>query len=242
MKIIASDFDGTINYHGKISDADKAAIKRFRAAGNKFGIVTGRDVELSLWIRQKDGFEFDFIICCTGAVIRGSDGKIAYMKKGEVGPFFFDIIEKAKECGADFFTIGDVMYKCYIDMSGAVPTDISKMTEFTHANCGFSSDEGAIAFTEYVEKNYSDKISVHRNGWCVDMPPVNTSKVTGIYEYASQFENPEIYAVGDNVNDLLMIKEFNGYAVSNAVETVKNAAPNQCDRICDMIEELMEEK
>ena len=50
------------------------------------------------------------------------------------------------------------------------------------------------------------------------MPPANTSKVTGIYEYASLFENPEIYAVGDNVNDLPMIKEFCGYAVSNAVE------------------------
>ena len=242
MKIIASDFDGTISYQGKISDEDKAAIKRFRAQGNKFGIVTGRDVELSQWIKQKDGFEFDFIICCTGCVIKDGDGKIIYVKKGEVGPFFFDIIGKAKECGADFFSIGDVLYKCYIDMSGAIPVDFSKITEFTHANCGFSSDENAIKFAEYVEKNYSDKISVHRNGWCVDMPPVNTSKVTGIYEYASRFQSPEVYAVGDNVNDLLMIKEFNGYAVSNAVESVKSAAPHQCNRICDMIEELMEEK
>ena len=41
MKIIASDFDGTINYNGRVSDEDKAAIKRFRAAGNRIGIVTG---------------------------------------------------------------------------------------------------------------------------------------------------------------------------------------------------------
>ena len=44
MKIIASDFDGTLNYHG-ISAEDTAAIAKFRAAGNKFGIVTGRDLE-----------------------------------------------------------------------------------------------------------------------------------------------------------------------------------------------------
>ncbi|MBR7101750.1 MAG: HAD hydrolase family protein, partial [Clostridia bacterium] len=43
MKIIATDFDGTLSYNGKISEEDKAAIKRFRDAGNKFGVVTGRD-------------------------------------------------------------------------------------------------------------------------------------------------------------------------------------------------------
>ena len=61
MKIIASDYDGTINYQGRISNEDKEAIRKFRQAGNKFGIVTGRDAELSGWIRQEDGFEFDYI-------------------------------------------------------------------------------------------------------------------------------------------------------------------------------------
>ena len=51
MKIIASDYDGTINYQGRVSEEDKAAIRKFRQAGNKFGIVTGRDAELS---RRKD--------------------------------------------------------------------------------------------------------------------------------------------------------------------------------------------
>ena len=92
---------------------------------------------------------------------------------------------------------------------------------------------------QFVRKNYSDKISAHRNGWNVDMPPANTSKVTGIYEYAKMFDNPEIYTVGDNVNDLLMIKEFCGYAVSNAVPSVKEAAKHQCTRVADMIDELL---
>ena len=49
MIIIASDYDGTLNHHG-ISEADKNAIKKFREAGNKFGIVTGRDLEQALWV------------------------------------------------------------------------------------------------------------------------------------------------------------------------------------------------
>ena len=241
MKIIASDFDGTINYKGKISDEDKEAIRRFRQAGNKFGIVTGRDVELSQWIRQENGFEFDFIISCTGACIRDNEGNFLYIKKGKVGPFFDKIVEKAMELNTLFFTVGDLFNKCYVDVLGKIPHDFSMLKEFTHSNSTFPSDEIAEEFVQFIKENYSDEISAHRNGWSVDMPPANTSKVTGIYEYASMFENPEIYTVGDNVNDLPMIEEFCGYAVSNAVESVKKAAKHQCDRICDMIDELMKE-
>ena len=94
MKIIASDYDGTINYQGKVSDEDKAAIRRFRQAGNKFGIVTGRDAELSQWIRQENGFEIDFIISCTGAFIRDGEGNVLYSKKGKLGPFMEEILAK----------------------------------------------------------------------------------------------------------------------------------------------------
>lgn len=239
MKIIASDFDGTINYQGKVSEQDKEAIRRFRKAGNKFGIVTGRDVELSQWIRQENGFEFDFIISCTGAFIRSGEGDVLYEKRGELGSFFEDVLKKALELKAIFFTVGNGFNKCYVDTLGKIPHDFSMLKEFTHSNCTFQSEEKAQEFADYVNGNYSDRISAHRNGWSVDMPPANTSKVTGIYEYARMFDNPEIYAVGDNVNDIPMIKEFEGYAVSNAVEAVKTVAKHQCNRVCDMIEELL---
>ena len=241
MKIIASDYDGTINYHGRVSDEDKEAIRRFRRAGNKFGIVTGRDAELSQWIRQGDGFEFDYIISCTGAFIRDGNGEILYTKRGKLGAFMDELVAKAKELNALFFSVGDLFTKCYVDVYGKIPHDFSKLNGFTHANSTFSNDESAEAFARFVKENYSDKISAHRNGNSVDMPPANTSKVTGIYEYAKMFDNPEIYAVGDNVNDLPMIEEFCGFAVSNAVDKVKMAAKHQCNRICDMIDTLMGE-
>ncbi|MBO4982727.1 MAG: HAD-IIB family hydrolase [Clostridia bacterium] len=241
MKIIASDYDGTINYQGKISDSDKEAIRRFRKAGHKFGIVTGRDVELATWIRQENGFEFDFLICCTGAFIKNGEGDVLYVKKGKVDSFFDIMIKKALELNAGFFAVGDVLTKCFVDVLGKIPHDLSKISEFTHANCFFPKEEIAEEFAEYVRNNFSDKISAHRNGNAVDMPPANTSKVTGIYEYASLFENPEIYAVGDNVNDIPMVKEFCGYAVSNAVDELKSVAKHQCNRIADMIDELLSE-
>lgn len=242
MKIIATDFDGTLSYNGKISDEDKEAIKRFRKAGNKFGIVTGRDVDLAQWIKPENGLEYDYLICCTGGVIKNGDGEIIYCKKGEIGPFIYEVIEKAKELGAYGFAIGDVLLKCIIDIKGKIPMQLDALREFTHANTGFIRDKDATAFAEYINKNYGDKISAHQNGTAVDMPPAYTSKVTGIYQYASMFDSPEIYAVGDNINDISMIEEFEGFAVENARDEVKAKAKHQCKRIADMIELLMEDK
>ena len=239
MKIIATDFDGTLSYNGKISDEDKEAIHKFREAGNKFGIVTGRDVDMAQWIKPENGLEFDYLICCTGAVIRNGEGEIIYQKKGEMGDFIYDLIDKAKELGAYGFSASDIFLKCAIDIKGKIPMQIDSLKEFTQVNTGFSKEENAQKFIDYVNAAYGDKISAFRNGGSVDMPPANTSKVTGVYEYAKMFDNPEIYAVGDNVNDLAMIEEFCGFAVSNAKEEVKKAADHQCNRIADMIEFIM---
>ena len=43
MKIAASDYDGTLFRNEVIAKADVEGIRRWRAAGNKFGVVTGRD-------------------------------------------------------------------------------------------------------------------------------------------------------------------------------------------------------
>ena len=48
--------------------------------------------------------------------------------------------------------------------------------------------------------------------------------------------------VGDNLNDIPMIKEFCGFAVSNAKEDVKKVAKHQCNRIADMIDYIMNEE
>ena len=43
MKVAASDYDGTLLRGGKIDEETKEGIARWRAAGHKFGVVSGRD-------------------------------------------------------------------------------------------------------------------------------------------------------------------------------------------------------
>lgn len=243
MKIIASDYDGTLNHHG-ISEADKLAIKKFRENGNKFGLVTGRDLEQAMWVisdLKRANLEVDFVLCCTGGVTLTSDGAIVKAKKQKTGDYLNDMLKYARTLELGTFRVSNELVVCHTDPRGNVNQDFSAISELTQANAWFYTEEDAQKFVEYVEKYHKKDISVFRNSGSIDMPPVGTSKVTGIYDYASQFENARIYTVGDNVNDIPMIKEFDGYAVSNSKEETKKVAKHHCDRIADMIDEIMKE-
>ena len=241
MKIIATDFDGTLSFNGKVSDEDKAAIARFRQAGNKFGVVTGRDLEMSFWVKSNCP-ELDFIISCTGAMICDGDGKLIYEKKQIADEKLKDVAEFAVSHGAGSFSISDVMTRHYVDVRGNIPTDFSKIKEFNQCCTWFYDQNNAEKLVNYINEKYPGEFSGYRNGGAVDMPPAGVSKSTGVLAYASMFESPEIYTVGDNYNDLGMIKDFESFAVSNAVPAVKEAAKHQCNRIADMIDFIMEEK
>lgn len=244
MIIIASDYDGTLNHHG-ISEGDKAAIKKFREAGNKFGIVTGRDLEMAMWVFhdfEKVGLEVDFLICCTGGIILTSGCEIVSAKKQKMGAYISEIFDYARTLSLGVFRVSNELTTCYADKKNRIKQDFSAISEMTQANAWFEKEEDAETFLQYVKKNYGNKISIFRNGGSLDMPPYGVSKVTGIYDYASQYEGAKIYAVGDNINDIPMLLEFEGYAVSNARDEAKTAASHQCVRIENMIEELMGEK
>ena len=241
MIIIASDFDGTLNHHG-ISDADKNAIDKFRQAGNKFGLVTGRDLEQALWViydLKKSNLTVDFVICCTGGVRLTGDGEIVRATKQKTGEYLNEILEYARTLGLGSFRASNELTVCHADSRAKIKQDFSAISEITQANAWFSTEDDAEKFLQYVRKNHANDISIYRNGGSIDMPPVGVSKVTGIYEYASQFEGAKIVTVGDNVNDVPMLLEFDGYAVSNARDEVKAVVNHHCDRISDMIDEIM---
>ena len=74
MKLIASDFDGTIFIDEKIKTEDIEAIRDFQAKGNLFGIVTGRSYH-SLLVLIEGRIGPDFVIANNGSHIFVKNGK-----------------------------------------------------------------------------------------------------------------------------------------------------------------------
>ena len=84
MKLVASDFDGTLYRNGTVTEEEKQAISQWRKNGNLFGVVTGRNYR---FLRADlDGFniEYDFIISTNGALIRDNKENVVQSSEGDI--------------------------------------------------------------------------------------------------------------------------------------------------------------
>ena len=73
---------------------------------------------------------------------------------------------------------------------------------------------------------------------------IHCDKVVGIkvIQKIKQLKSNDVYTIGDDINDLRMIKEYNGYSLFNAKEEVKNCSLKNYERLEELINDLnMEE-
>ena len=68
MKILGCDYDGTLNYGG-IQQDKLAAIAKWRLAGHKLGVVSGRDPSLMAFLQKEYNLTLDFMVAFNGGII-----------------------------------------------------------------------------------------------------------------------------------------------------------------------------
>ena len=73
MRLLATDYDGTLN-HGGIDEAKLTAIRRWRAAGHKFGSISGRGPDFLMQLQAELGENFDFLASCNGGIATDRHG------------------------------------------------------------------------------------------------------------------------------------------------------------------------
>ena len=245
MKIIASDYDGTLN-HGGIDDKKRNAIKEWREKGNKFGIVSGRVVDDLLKIYKKDELDLDFLLACNGAVILTTDGKI--LKEDRIdGDILKPFLDFLFSMGADWATIqSDRSYIIDENDNDRLPDEFTRKTlpnlkYFIQVSTILEDDEEAEEVTNAVREKFGDKLNPLQNGRCIDIVSSRINKAKGLYDYlelvGGKYE--DMITVGDNINDTHMIKEFRSYAMANGVQSIKNIADYVTEGITELIEKEM---
>ena len=245
MKIIASDYDGTLN-HGGIDDKKRNAIKEWREKGNKFGIVSGRITDDLLRIYKKDKLELDFLLACNGAVILTTDGKI--LKEDRVdGDILKPILDFIFSLGADWATIqSDRSYIIDENDNDRLPDEFTRKTlpdlkYFNQVSTILEDEEEAFMVTNAIKEQFGDKLNPLQNGRCIDIVSVTMNKAKGLYDYlelvGGKYE--DMITVGDNINDTHMIKEFRSYAMANGVQSIKDIADYETESVIELIEREM---
>ena len=242
LKIAASDFDGTLFREQKISAEDFAAIKAWRAAGNKFGLVTGRAYVMLLPHLREYNLEMDFVLCCNGAAMYDGDGKILH--EVELPKKILSAIMNEPFARKSFhfaFEAADKVYCACVKENSWVlreqnrwsfpleiiePAQVETLPKkINQIALDFASPDEAQAAAETLNKNFGEIIFAQKNTHSVDVVPAGMNKGAGVAKLL-ELKNwrGKIFVVGDESNDLPMIKRFGGYTVATAKDFVKREA------------------
>ena len=249
MYILASDYDGTLS-RGGISARDRAAVAEFRAAGNLFGIVTGRDYWMYETVREAR-FDLDFILAMNGAMLISPNGGILRcerQKNDGCVPWIVRHVGEKYGYQVDSVLLRDrIMFHTDVPEGNErfAPLSLAdKVEEFSQMNTRCATEELARRCVAEINEAWGRSVNALQNGVCIDIPPAGIDKGEGVARYAASVGVPpeNVYCAGDNMNDYAMISRFHGFVVENAVPELKAAAEGVFPDIAAMIAEIMSEK
>ncbi|MBQ7956963.1 MAG: HAD-IIB family hydrolase [Clostridia bacterium] len=243
MKIIGSDYDGTLN-HGGIDETKKSAIAKWRKAGNIFSVISGRCVKEILEIYNEKQFGCDYLIAANGAVILKPDGEIITETRCE-SDIARPLLETLFSSGCEFAHVqSDIHFRVYADektakeKEGYTLFNMPEISYFNQISTMLETPDESEEVTAVVAEKFGEFLNPLQNGRCIDIVRHDMNKAKGLYLLADlvKADYGDIIAVGDNINDLDMIREFRSYAMENGVDSVKEAATYITEGVTELIE------
>ena len=229
--VLVSDYDQTFYLNDEDMEKNKLAIKKFREKGNIFIIATGRSYfdfhnKVDLY-----NFDYDYAIINHGATILDSDNNIIanFSIKNEV-------IDKIKN---DLELEKSIKGFCCSEIESRVDFNHKELTKI---NVKYNSREEAIAINEIINNRYSNFINsyyVNKDSLEIIANETNKSKAIALLLNKLHILNENVYTIGDGYSDIEMIKNFNGYAMTNSVEELKIVAKKEYESVSELINEII---
>ncbi|EOS62157.1 cof-like hydrolase [Firmicutes bacterium M10-2] len=254
MKLLASDYDGTLHYGGAIMEDDLDAIRKWKKDGNLFVLATGRSLQSIKEQIKKFDIPCDYLITNNGGMV--FDAKDNEMMANYLDYITaIDIIYVAKELenvASYVVNDGKVRHKIVVDPTVTdhrYPTLEPDMSEEELLNSGkfaqlvlsMSSNEEALAMAEQINHFFGSTITAYTNNSVVDIVPKGVSKSSGL-DFVMAFakvNDEDVFVIGDSYNDIPMLEEKeNSYAMAMAPEEVQAQAKEVVDSIHTLIETI----
>ena len=247
MKLIASDFDGTVRTDEKGLQRDIEAIKKWKDAGNIFAIISGRNAPQIRDIALRYNIPANYVLGDSGNTCYVGD-RLEYYHASGAEPLkeLYDLLIEYNTyyIVVNCPKVATVIFRDNADF-GLSNTfgKLEDITEFTQVSAVFHSFEEAKAAAAGVNARLGDKVCALQNFQCLDIVPDGRNKAVSVERLANKLgvDEKDIYCIGDNFNDILMLDRFASFVVENAHEEVKtHASVKVVPTVADMIEYLIE--
>lgn len=253
MKIIGSDYDGTLNHNG-IDDGKRQAIRDWRQAGNVFALVSGRHVNSVRDLHIRQDFECDYFVGSNGAVILDNQDQVVHKDCCDMDMLvpllkylyalgcpvglvhsvdFFDVFPSEESCRE--LARDNSENSCTIDTIPAIPY-------YTQVSTWRPTEAEAAAVSAKVRERFGEYFNPMQNGLNIDIVRADVNKARGLYKLMERLgaEYDDVITVGDNVNDYDMIKEFRSYAMESGVQSIKDLADFTTPGVAELIKKELE--
>lgn len=254
IKLIAIDIDGTlVNTRKQITPKVKETIAKAKGQGIKIVITTGRPLSGAQQYLDELGLNHQdnqYIVSFNGAVVENTNGKVLF--KRELGyQEYIDLETIARKLKLHFHAVGlDRLYTANRDIghytiynSRIVKIEVSyrtqeEMAKISIIKCMYVDDPTYLdeKLKSPLFEQMRTRVTFSKTEpFYYEATAANTDKATGLKILCEhlQIKPEEVMALGDEANDLPMIKFAGlGVAMGNAVAPTKEAA-NEITADCD---------
>lgn len=238
MKIMASDYDGTLFRRGEVSREDLAAIRAWREAGHIFGLATGRDLNMTRSEVLKRKIPVDFIVCNTGASIYDSDftpvnlNSMPPTAASEVMDHpasrgsRYCLLSRADKTYINKWASDSWLTGLGLDLTEIEGPEARRMSGLLQIGLEYDTAEEARQTAADFNRDFGRYLTAHQSGICVDLVAAGVDKGQGLALLIELkgWEPEEVLAVGDSENDLSMLTRYHGFAIENSPDEVMRAA------------------
>ncbi len=240
MKLLASDYDGTLKFGDTLAESDLEAIRKWKEDGNLFAIVTGRSSQSIFDEARKNNIPVDYFVTNNGGMVFDAEGN-ALMTSQLDTLCAIDLMFVAKETSdVVSYMVNNGYERHKIVVNPALQDhryphvqpdwteeQIMDSGQFAQVVFSMRDPQAAIDFAESINQYFGSQVTAYPNNFVVDVCPHGVSKATGL-QFITEFADvPEmdIYCMGDSYNDVPMLAScFNSAASGLAPQEVQENA------------------
>lgn len=222
MKLLASDYDKTLKNGSIILKLNLKYLKKFIQDGNIFLLNTGRPYQSIKKEIIKYNIPYHYLSCNDGNILFNHKDQVIYISNLE------KIIEKELLDLTNIFNFQIIPIK-YLSNVLEYEIIISKLNKLFLLNLDKIMIKYNMCYKIFKEKEIH--IYIYSN-------LVSKSKPIDYIKKKENIMDTNIYTVGDNINDLEMLRDYNGYAMYHASKEIKEIAGNTCFSVSNLIRKL----
>ena len=230
-KILISDYDGTFYQNDRDIKKNIDKVNEFRTLDNLFVLATGRSyVDLKQKI-DKYEIPYDYLILNHGALLLSKDLEIIKV---------FTLDKELVDSILEYANNKDIYNVILISAFDKNVTDTLNIVKIMLKLYNYDK---ALEVKNYIDKSYPNigsYLARDEEHYLVEVVSCKASKSFMIEKILDKEKivKKNVYTIGDGINDIEMIRDYNGYRVRNSCKELVSVTDRVIDNVSDLISRI----